>query len=61
MNAVSPHLLAAIKTLQSLPSMQHAALGGGTNLALRYNHRSDKIGRLRSSRMLSDRFDLYPA
>lgn len=37
--AVSPVLLSIIKELQSLKSLQKFALAGGTNLALRYNHR----------------------
>lgn len=39
MSAVSPELLETIIELQSLPSLQHSFLGGGTNLAIRYNHR----------------------
>jgi hypothetical protein len=39
MNAVSPVLLETIKELQGLPSLQSSLLGGGTSLALRYNHR----------------------
>tara|TARA_R110000868_G_scaffold136272_1_gene349170 strand:- start:460 stop:1206 length:747 start_codon:yes stop_codon:yes gene_type:complete len=39
MQAVSPALLQTIKELQQLPSLNTFALAGGTNLALRYNHR----------------------
>ena len=39
MSAVSPLLIETIKELQSLPSLSNFALGGGTNLAVRYNHR----------------------
>lgn len=39
MSAISEDLLEAIKDLQRLPSLQHAVLGGGTSLALRYDHR----------------------
>ena len=37
--AVSSKLLKTIKELQSIPSLKESALAGGTNLALRYNHR----------------------
>ena len=39
MSAVSAELLQTIKELQSLPSLTHAILGGGTNLAIRFSHR----------------------
>jgi predicted nucleotidyltransferase component of viral defense system len=39
MIAVSPLLKQTILELQNLPSIAQFALGGGTNLALRYNHR----------------------
>jgi len=39
MSAVSLQLIKTIKELQSLPSLSNFALAGGTNLALRYNHR----------------------
>jgi hypothetical protein len=39
MHAVSPALLQTIKELQQLPSLKAFALAGGTNLALRFNHR----------------------
>jgi len=39
MSAVSPILKQTILELQDLPSIVPFALGGGTNLALRYNHR----------------------
>ncbi len=39
-NAVSAELLSTIKELQFLPALQSFALAGGTNLALRFNHRS---------------------
>ena len=44
MNAVSSEILKTILELQSLPSLSEFALGGGTNLAMQYNHRvSDDI------------------
>jgi len=43
MQAVSDHLLPAIKDVQKLSSFKEAALGGGTNLALRYGHRTVDI------------------
>ena len=39
MNAVSPVLVQTIKEIQSLKSLQSFALAGGTNLAIRFNHR----------------------
>jgi hypothetical protein len=39
MSAVSPILKQTILKLQNLPSLAQFALGGGTSLALRYNHR----------------------
>ncbi len=39
MQAVSKVLLQTIKELQQLPSLSTFALAGGTNLALRFNHR----------------------
>ncbi len=39
MSAVSPILKQTILELQNLPSIAQFALGGGTNLALRYSHR----------------------
>lgn len=39
MNAVSPVLFQTIKELQNLKSLQSFALAGGTNLAIRFNHR----------------------
>jgi hypothetical protein len=38
-NAVPPHLRQLIQELQSLKSLEKFSLAGGTNLALRYNHR----------------------
>ncbi|WP_166920201.1 nucleotidyl transferase AbiEii/AbiGii toxin family protein [Flavobacterium poyangense] len=44
MSAVSPEILKVISELQNLPSLSGFALGGGTNLALQFNHRiSDDI------------------
>jgi predicted nucleotidyltransferase component of viral defense system len=44
MNAVTPAISRAILELQALPSLSNFALGGGTNLALQFNHRiSDDI------------------
>lgn len=39
MIAVSPELKSIILEIQNLPSVSEFALGGGTNLALRYQHR----------------------
>lgn len=39
MSAISTGLLKTIHELQSLESIKDAALGGGTNLAIRYGHR----------------------
>ena len=39
MSAVSLILKQTILELQNLPSIAQFGLGGGTNLALRYNHR----------------------
>jgi hypothetical protein len=39
MSAISPGLLKTIRELQSFESISGSALGGGTNLAIRYNHR----------------------
>ena len=39
MKSVSPVLFQSIKELQSLASLKAFALAGGTNLAIRYNHR----------------------
>lgn len=39
MNAVTPNLHSLIIELQSFESLQSFVLAGGTNLALRYNHR----------------------
>ena len=39
MSAVSSSLRETIITLQNIPSISQFSLGGGTNLALRYNHR----------------------
>ena len=38
MKAVSPVLYQTIKELQSLKILKSFALGGGTNLAVRYDH-----------------------
>ncbi|PXY46503.1 nucleotidyl transferase AbiEii/AbiGii toxin family protein [Flavobacterium hydrophilum] len=44
MDAVSQDILKTISELQTLPSLSAFALGGGTNLALQFNHRiSDDI------------------
>ncbi|GAB1858222.1 hypothetical protein MHTCC0001_30590 [Flavobacteriaceae bacterium MHTCC 0001] len=42
MGAVSPLLLQTIKELQGLKSLSQFALAGGTNLALRFNHRESQ-------------------
>lgn len=39
MGAVDPKLISLLKELQALPSLTGFVLAGGTNLALRYNHR----------------------
>ncbi|WP_416441253.1 nucleotidyl transferase AbiEii/AbiGii toxin family protein [Leeuwenhoekiella sp. A16] len=39
MGAVDPKLISLLKELQALPSLSEFVLAGGTNLALRYNHR----------------------
>ncbi|WP_286862532.1 MULTISPECIES: nucleotidyl transferase AbiEii/AbiGii toxin family protein [Sphingobacterium] len=39
MSAISSGLLKTIHELQSFQSFQGSALGGGTNLAIRYGHR----------------------
>ena len=44
MNAVTPAIIKAIIELQALPTISKFTLGGGTNLALQFNHRiSDDI------------------
>jgi hypothetical protein len=44
MQSVSDELITLVKKLQQLPSLESFSLGGGTNLALRYQHRkSDDI------------------
>jgi hypothetical protein len=42
MSAVTPVLLQTIKQLQALASLSQFALAGGTNLALRFNHRQSQ-------------------
>lgn len=39
MKADSPAICEIIFQLQSIPSLSDFSLGGGTNLALQYNHR----------------------
>ncbi len=39
MSAVTADLIQIIKELQILPGLAEFSLAGGTNLALRYNHR----------------------
>jgi hypothetical protein len=44
MKAVTPAICKAIIDLQALPTVSKFTLGGGTNLALQFNHRiSDDI------------------
>ena len=44
MSAVSSAIVKTILELQKLPSLSNFSLAGGTNLAIRYNHRiSDDI------------------
>jgi len=52
MQAVSPALLQTIKELQQLPSLSNFALAGGTNLALRFNHRISEDIDLFSNRII---------
>lgn len=68
MSAVSPVLKQTILELQSLPSIAQFALGGGTNLALRYNHRksididfitSDMIGKAGFDQIINEVKNLY--
>ena len=40
MKALSDSLIETIVDLQQLPSLKKSTLGGGTNLAIRYNHRT---------------------
>ncbi|QBN17834.1 nucleotidyl transferase AbiEii/AbiGii toxin family protein [Flavobacterium nackdongense] len=39
MRAVTPAIIRAIIELQTLPTVSKFTLGGGTNLALQFNHR----------------------
>ncbi|MXV16542.1 nucleotidyl transferase AbiEii/AbiGii toxin family protein [Hufsiella ginkgonis] len=39
MKAIAEHLLQTIHELQALPSLSASCLGGGTNFAIRYQHR----------------------
>lgn len=39
MNAVTPAIIKAIIELQALPTLSKFTLGGGTNLAMQFNHR----------------------
>jgi hypothetical protein len=39
MKAVTPAIIKAITELQALPTVSKFTLGGGTNLALQFNHR----------------------
>ena len=68
MSAVSPLLKKTILELQNLPSIAQFALGGGTNLALRYNHRISVdidfiapiiIGRLGFDKIIAEAENLY--
>jgi hypothetical protein len=68
MSAVSPTLKQTILELQNLPSIASFALGGGTNLALRYNHRisvdidfisSITIGRVDFDQIIEEVESLY--
>jgi hypothetical protein len=44
MTAVTPAIIKSIIELQTLPTVSKFTLGGGTNLALQFNHRiSDDI------------------
>ncbi len=69
MNAVSPLLLTTIQQLQSLPGLANAHLGGGTNLAIRFNHRksididlffSGIIGKAGFEKILNEVNNLFP-
>jgi hypothetical protein len=68
MSAVSATLLQTIKELNDLPALAMASLGGGTNLAIRYNHRKSididlffqkTIGRTGFDQITSQLFDFY--
>ncbi|MDR6846813.1 nucleotidyl transferase AbiEii/AbiGii toxin family protein [Flavobacterium granuli] len=68
MSAVSPILKQTILELQSLPGIAKFALGGGTNLALRYNHRKSididfispvKIGKAGFEQIIQEVENLY--
>lgn len=52
MQAVSPALIQTIKELQQLESLADFALAGGTNLALRFNHRISEDIDLFSNRII---------
>ncbi|MFI5136516.1 MAG: nucleotidyl transferase AbiEii/AbiGii toxin family protein [Sphingobacteriales bacterium] len=63
MNAVSPELLQTIRELQLLKNLNGFSLGGGTNLAIRYNHRisididlfcPDIVGRVGFQKIIED-------
>ena len=43
MRAVTPAIIKAIIELQTLPTVSKFNLGGGTNLALQFNHIQRKI------------------
>jgi len=68
MSAVSKELINTIQELLSLPSLSKFALGGGTNLAYRYNHRksididlfaSEIIGKRGYNKIETEIFELY--
>uniref|UniRef100_F4C3Y4 Nucleotidyl transferase AbiEii/AbiGii toxin family protein n=1 Tax=Sphingobacterium sp. (strain 21) TaxID=743722 RepID=F4C3Y4_SPHS2 len=70
MSAISPNLLKTIRELQSFESIKGSALGGGTNLALRYNHRISTdidiffphiIGKAGYEKIKKDVMDFYGA
>ena len=57
MNAVSLVLFQTIKELQSLKNLQFYALAGGTNLAIRFNHRESIDIDLFLKKLLDLRYD----
>ncbi len=68
MSAVSKELINTIQELLRLPSLSRFALGGGTNLAYRYNHRksididlfaSEIIGKKGYNKIETEIFELY--
>ncbi len=68
MKAIADHLLETIHELQALPSLSESCLGGGTNIAIRYQHRvsvdidlffPDIIGKVGYERIKADAMAFY--